>query len=352
MQQTPATSKGATRPRKGPDRPVFIVGCARSGTTLLQLMLHAHPRIAIPPETRYLLDVYSRRAKFGNLARERNREKLAAYILDRPATKFHELGLDREEVRAQIVGGPPTIGSAVGIILRAYAERWDKPRWGDKRPAYIQRLDALIAMFPDVQIVHIIRDGRDCVASLKQMPWWTYGTIASIYKWIHAIDTGQWARKNLERDQYHEVSYERLVRNPQAELEPLCAFLGEQFDAAMLAPHKMADEAVPSRKTWHTRTKQEVSTASVAQWRRALEPWELSLMESVAGRQLRAHGYRRSTPFPRPPKDKLAEYQAFAAEKRTEEEERHAAAAELDERYPWPVAAKLTSGQRKLAKRG
>ncbi|MDP9405920.1 MAG: sulfotransferase [Actinomycetota bacterium] len=352
MQQTQATSKAAAPARKGPDRPVFVVGCARSGTTLLQLMLHAHPRIAIPPETRYLVDVYNRRAKFGNLARERNREKLAAYILDRPGTKFDDLGLDREEVRAQIVNGPPTIGSALGIILRAYAERWDKPRWGDKRPAYIQRLDALLALFPDVQIVHIIRDGRDCVASLKQMPWWTYGTIASIYKWVHAIETGRWARTHLAKDQYHEISYERLVKDPRSELEPLCAFLGEQFHPAMLEPHKMADEAVPERKTWHTRTKQAVSSDSVAQWRRVLEPWELALMEKVAARQLKAHGYRRSTLFPRPPADKVAEYEAFVEEKRKDEGERQAAAAELEQSYRWPVAARLTSRQRKLAKKG
>ncbi|MFF4134911.1 sulfotransferase [Streptomyces mirabilis] len=34
-----------------PTRPVFVLGCPRSGTTLVQLMLHARPRIALPPET-------------------------------------------------------------------------------------------------------------------------------------------------------------------------------------------------------------------------------------------------------------------------------------------------------------
>ena len=49
------------------DRPIFILGCPRSGTTMLQLMTHAHPRIAIPPETRFMVSAYQRRLQFGNL---------------------------------------------------------------------------------------------------------------------------------------------------------------------------------------------------------------------------------------------------------------------------------------------
>jgi hypothetical protein len=49
------------------NRPIFLVGCPRSGTTLLSVLLHAHPRIAMPPETRFLLPAYRRRAEYGDL---------------------------------------------------------------------------------------------------------------------------------------------------------------------------------------------------------------------------------------------------------------------------------------------
>ncbi|MFF7067861.1 sulfotransferase [Streptomyces pseudovenezuelae] len=42
-----------------PVRPVFVLGCPRSGTTLLQLTPHAPPGIALPPETRFVLPAYS-----------------------------------------------------------------------------------------------------------------------------------------------------------------------------------------------------------------------------------------------------------------------------------------------------
>lgn len=152
------------------DRPIFVVGCPRSGTTLLQLMLHAHPRIAIPPETRFLLEAYRDRHRFGDLRRPANRRALAHFIVNRPQTRFFDLGLDPQAMISEIVASPPTLGSAIGAVFRSYSERFGKPRWGDKRPAYVNNLDVIRRLFPDAQIIHIVRDGRDCVASLQEMP--------------------------------------------------------------------------------------------------------------------------------------------------------------------------------------
>ena len=175
----------------GADRPIFVLGCPRSGTTLLQLMLHAHPRIAIPPETRFVLTTYEARNGFGDVRKEQNRRALAASIVRERQTLFYDLGLDADEVFDEIVEGPPTLGSAIGIVFRAYARRFDKPRWGDKRPGYYQQIPGLLRMFPDAQIVHLIRDGRDCVASLLTMPWFKQDIYAAICSWVEAIDSGR-----------------------------------------------------------------------------------------------------------------------------------------------------------------
>src|SRR3954466_16294700 len=91
-----------------PERPIFIVGCPRSGTTMLQLMVHAHPRIAIPPETRFLMAAYDALRSFGDLADEANRLAPARRIVDRKATRFAHLGLDGEQVKKEIPAGHPT----------------------------------------------------------------------------------------------------------------------------------------------------------------------------------------------------------------------------------------------------
>ena len=208
----------------GADRPIFVLGCPRSGTTLLQLMLHAHPRIAIPPETRFVLTTYEARNTFGDLREESSRRALADSIVGQRQTLFYDLGLDADEVLEEIVAGPPTLGSAFGIVFRAYARRFDKPRWGDKRPAYYQYIPALLRMFPDAQIVHLIRDGRDCVASLQTMPWFNQDVYAAVCTWTEAIDSGRRAARRLPADAYFELRYEDLVADPAARLAELCQF--------------------------------------------------------------------------------------------------------------------------------
>jgi sulfotransferase family protein len=258
---------------------------------MLQLMLHAHSRIAIPPETRFLLTGYERLRSWGDLADATNRRRLADWIVDDTSTLFADLGLDPDAVRAEIVAGPPTLGSAIGIVFRAYARRFDKPRWGDKRPMYLQQLDVVMRLFPDAQIVHIVRDGRDCAASLKEMPWYSGGVYQAIANWNRGMDQGRRAARMLGPGSYYEISYERLVRDPAPELQLLCAFLGEEYDPAMQQPHEMARIAVPTRKSWHALTHSEPTTDRIGSWKQRLEPWEIGLCESLMGERLRSRGY-------------------------------------------------------------
>lgn len=273
-----------------PQRPIFIVGCPRSGTTLLQLMLHSHPRIAIPPETRFLMDTYDRRRRFGDLTDPANRLALARSIVKPKKTLFADLGLDPQQVTDEIVAGPPTVGSALGIVFRAYAGRFGKPRWGDKRPGYFQQIPALMRLFPNAQVVHLIRDGRDCAASLKEMKWYKHDVYHALATWVESIDAGQRARKSLGPDAYYSLYYERLVADPKGQLAALCEFLGEAFDPAMCEPRTVA-HVVPARKTWHADVRDALTTARIGMWRSRLADQEILLCEAVAGDRLRAHGY-------------------------------------------------------------
>jgi hypothetical protein len=327
------------------DRPIFVVGCPRSGTTMLQLMLHAHPRIAIPPETRFLLSAYENRGSFGDLRDERNRRALARWIVDRPETRFADLGLDPDEVTEEIAAGPPTLGSAIGIVFRAYARRFGKPRWGDKRPAYLSNLDIILRLFPDAQIVNIIRDGRDCVASLKEMPWHRHGIHTAVSEWAQAIDHSRRAARQLGPESYYEVQYERLVADPAAELTKLCRYLGEEYDPAMASPSSLAAVAVPSYKTWHARTHSAVGADRVGTWTERLEPWEIALCESALGGRLRQYGYELSAAGRPPAADRLR-YERVHARHRLAPLKRRLRAGWLRLRRPPSVAARLTTRQR------
>ena len=222
------------------DRPIFIIGCPRSGTTLLQLMLHSHPRIAVAPETRFVIPAYFHRKVYGDMREPENRRRLAQWIATGKGTKFHELGLDRDEFVEAAVHAPGSLGSVIGTAFAEYARRFGKPRWGDKRPSYFQHVGTLRRMFPDAQFIHLIRDGRDCVASLKEMPWYRGNVYTAVANWAEAIDFGRRHAAELPKDAYFELRYEDLTADPEGALRALCTFLGEEYDPAMRDPREVA----------------------------------------------------------------------------------------------------------------
>jgi hypothetical protein len=274
------------------NRPVFVIGCPRSGTTLLTLMLSSHSRIAVPPETRFLLEVFRRREEFGDLTVRRNRRRLGRALTRGKGSKFRHLGLDRKLVRKAVVKSPPTIGSAIGAVYRTYAAGQGKVRWGDKRPTYFRNVDVLRELWPDAQFVHLVRDGRDCVASLKRMRWWRHGVHSAVATWVHSVDIARRAQRRLPPEAFLQIRYEDLVADPRAQLERLCAFLGEEFEEAMLEPHLIA-ETLPRRQrdNWHRNTRERVGTGRVGTHQEVLSPAERALVAQVAGSRLRRLGY-------------------------------------------------------------
>ncbi|HEY2273248.1 MAG TPA: sulfotransferase [Jatrophihabitantaceae bacterium] len=274
-------------------RPVLLVGCPRSGTTLLSVILHAHPRIAMPPETRFLWPVYQDRNSFGDLNSPRNRRKLARRITRRD-TRFVQLGLDRKKVIRRIVKAPPTVGSAMAIVWQEFARSRGKQRWGEKRPLYWQQMDWLMRLFPDAQVVHLIRDPRACVSSLLDVHWWHGGFYDAVTTWVMSDRELKAFGKRAASDSYYALRYEDLLAEPRAELSKLCDFLGEDFDEAMLEFAKAAEDIVPERKVWHSRTHGPLDSSRGERWRTRLQPDQVALIEAVAVDQMRANGYEPS----------------------------------------------------------
>lgn len=272
------------------DRPVLILGCPRSGTTLLRVMLNAHPRIAVPPETRFLIPAYVRRGRFGDLRKPRGRRRLVRFVVDRPTSRFGRLGLEAEAARAAMTAAPPTLGSVLAAGFAGYAARFGKARWGDKRPFYYSFVDELDRLFPRAQFVHVVRDGRACVASLKRPPF-DYSSERAMVTWLNAVTSCRQAARRLGPGRYHELRYEDLVAEPEKELRRLCDFLGEEYDPAMTAPEEVVDAVVPAGFQQHGQIKAGVNAGSVEKWRSELSTAEVTVLEAAAGRALRSYGY-------------------------------------------------------------
>lgn len=333
------------------DRPIFVVGCPRSGTTLFRVMLHAHPRIAIPPESKFLMPAYRRRNRFQDLQLRENRQLLAEWITQRQDNGFPDLQLDPDTVASEIVDGPPTLGSAMGIVFRAYAQKFGKDRWGDKRPSYYGFVDELDHLFPDAQFIHVIRDGRAAVASIKRktdLPP-KGDSLKSMATWIQAIDACRRSGKKLGPDRYFEVRYEDIIDDPEREMRAVCAFLGEEFHPDMCAPEQIAADVTPANWSHQKQILRGVNDKSVELWRQQLEPWEVATLERAAGGRLRSLGYELSGIGGRAPRMKVLQlvwlHRRFRAElaARRVSDRRQLADSEQ------PVASLLTKGQLEFA---
>ncbi len=278
-------------------KPIFIVGCERSGTTLIRLILHSHPNIALPPQTKFLKKIYKRRLRWRNLTNEASRIKLGRWFAEHfdKRTKLPDLGLEVGAIHKEIISSATSLGAAATSVFSLYSRKFNKPRWGDKRPYYIKYLKQLLALFPDAQIIHVVRDGRDCIASLLKMPWWKEDLVYSIFNWQEAIRKGKHASRVLPEEQFIEIRYEDFVTHPEKWTRELCRFLGEEYHPEMLRFQETAEIAVPDYKMpWHSATREPLSSTAVGRWQKDLEKWQIRLIENAAGRELKEWGYELS----------------------------------------------------------
>jgi hypothetical protein len=297
---SPAARSGAPPPAP------HIVGMARSGTTLLRLMLDASSRLAIPPETGFL-DPLLALERSGALTPE------AALLVFTGHYDWSGFGLEGGALlQALGQGHPLSAGEAIRIFHRLYGARFGKTRWGDKTPFYVTRIDALAAALPEAVFLHVIRDCRAVVASLRDLWFAPSRDPAEIAgAWVQTIGEGRRLGSRVQR--YHEVSYETLVRHPEAELRRICRLLELPFEPAMLAYHRRAAARLAEAQTVTRASGEIVATGDqrracqrltaqpplpdrIEGWRAALSAADVAAVEAAAGPTLQDLGYRLSRP--------------------------------------------------------
>lgn len=280
----------------------FIVGVPRSGTTLLRLQLDAHPDLAIGPETGigFLVEDLSRHGA--------GPAETAAAIA--ALETFPDLRLDRDELEALLYGVSPwNLADGVRAVLGADAARHGKPRWGEKTPTHARVADRIAALLPEAHVVHVIRDGRAVLASIRDLHFAPGdGSIEAIARdWQDTIRALRSAAASGAVPNYTEVRYEELVVHPEAELRRVCERLALAFHPAMLHAHERARErfdALPDvrragavsrtrEQRWalHRLTATPPDPGRAVHWRRTLPPEDVARFEAVAGPLLAELGY-------------------------------------------------------------
>src|SRR5437773_4905516 len=116
--------------------PLFVVGCGRSGSTLLRLMLDANPEIAIPGESHFIPQLF---ARFGNAG---DADAITSALLATPHFAHWKIAEDDVWERVRAIERP----SFADVVEAAYLTNADvhgKTRWGDKTPIYVRSIPLL-----------------------------------------------------------------------------------------------------------------------------------------------------------------------------------------------------------------
>jgi hypothetical protein len=267
----------------------FVVGSARSGTTLLRLMLNAHSEISVPPESRFVVELYRQ----GKTSVDEFLSSLARH------PRYQAWELDIDAVRAQINRETtPSYRELVEAAYRAYAAQRNKSSWGDKTPRYVLDIDLLSRLFSDAGFVHVVRDGRNVALSYADMPFGPKTVARAADRWKSRVRAGRDGGRSLSPARYMELYYERLVAEPEQELRKLCAFLGVSFEPGMLEYGTLARDEVQTRAQRYNPHVTKKPTAGVRSWERQMSPLQVAVFESVAGDLLQELGYERACPEP------------------------------------------------------
>jgi hypothetical protein len=295
------------RAASGPPAAPFVVGATRSGTTLLRLMLDAHPGIAIPSETHFIPELVAAREKHA-ASREQMLELLTSH------RRWGDFTIEPGELAERWARTEPLTGpDAVRAFFRLYAEKQGKPdaRWGDKTPGYVKSMREIQGYLPEARFIHLIRDGRDVALSVLKQNWGPQSIEAAAEKWRSRVNRGRSQAPYLGF--YLEVRFEDLVLDTERELRRICDFIELDFDEAMLGYHETAEQrlqekarALPrvhgeaqsaeKRLASHAKTFEPPNPKLIGTWRKRMDDSDRAAYEALAGDLLDELGYETETP--------------------------------------------------------
>lgn len=271
----------------------FLVGCNRSGTTMLRGMFDSHPEVAVPPEAYFVVPAL-RRASTYERGAELDLDRLFADLRNNPS--FRRNWQLPPAALQELRDHPPVdTPRAIAALYAAYARERGKSRYADKTPQHVLHIELLAGAFPEARFVHLVRDGRNVVPSLLESQHGPTRFADGVDYWRRRVVAGRRAGERLGPTRYLEVRYEDLVDDPEPRLRELCAFLDLDYGPEMLEYPTKVGELVAG--TFDARNHLGVArppTRNVRDWRATLPPRRIQWFEAVAGDALDTFGYERS----------------------------------------------------------
>ncbi|BCX89354.1 protein-tyrosine sulfotransferase [Methylomarinovum tepidoasis] len=268
--------------------PTFIVGCPRSGTTLLAAILNRHPQVCVPPESHFYRYMHEH-FKGGWEWVKANWPQNALQFLA-PITEYYWTDYRPEELIHDLPHPPKNEGYFFIHLVNRYAKDKNKNLWIEKTPDHLRFIDRILIQHPDARFIYIYRDGRDVALSLCKTgwPWITDDFLDNMLLWSKYIEK----EKSLKKAQScHRIKYENLISDPPSVIKELCAFLDIEYFPSMLIPDNSEHHLAERQSKHKQKIFLEIDPNNKKKWKTGINEGIGRLATTLFKHDLLSHNY-------------------------------------------------------------
>jgi len=191
-------------------------------------------------------------------------------------------------------------------LVESYASSRSKlnpQAWIDHQPGHVKHIAKIHQLYPQLKVIHIIRDGRAVANSIVPLDWGPNSVNRAAYFYAQRIGYGLAVEHYLGPEQALQVKYENLVRDPSHCLKKICEFIGFDYCNEMLTGSGLL---VPEfTKSQHTLVGEPVCNSRIDGWKLEMSGRHQEIFELLTGDLLTYLGYTKR--FESPEKLKLTE---------------------------------------------
>lgn len=293
------------------DLPIcFILAKGRSGTTLLQTMLDAHPNTVAPFESRFIVHFFQKYHTKTSWTDQEKMRFIDDILQEQKIRDFWDIDIKSLRTKTLKLPHDTTYGQMCQQVYTSFISPFKKKTAKiiiDKDPVNIQLIPHIQKVFPQARYIHLVRDYRSYVSSyLKLLP--REDVKQKAYDWLNGnLEAERF--KELHPDKFLTITYENLIGSPKQILHEVTAFLEIEYDPQMMLYHEkmenIANEFLKKSKNddnarlrkkvkqhIHNNLMSPINPALGNQWKNRLNQEQVKVLESICGSYGSQFGYK------------------------------------------------------------